>query len=349
VGIDLGTSRSAICASNGRRATLPTVVGWPKDPIARGFLARDIVFGQEALDNRLSLDLCRPLDAGVINLDETEKPAFTRPGLASKNPPPKSRAREAAAELLKHLVGLCEPFPNQKIYAAIGTPGQISTSHKQALIEAARSAFSRIHITTEPFAVAFSLNNLHHVLIVDIGAGTVDLCRVHGSVPEESDYLTLREAGDHIDRTLSTLLRQKFDKAQFTIRQVCEYKERFSTVSPSAEPILVTFPVNGQPTTHDVTDELRKACLSIVGPISKGIMQLVGTYDPEFQERLKSQIWIAGGGSLINGLLKAVEEALAPLGPSVRVRRVDDPVFAGSDGALKLAQTMPPEYWEVLV
>jgi rod shape-determining protein MreB len=94
---------------------------------------------------------------------------------------------------------------------------------------------------------------------------------------------------------------------------------------------------------------LRKACLSIVGPISKGIMQLVGTYDPEFQERLKSQIWIAGGGSLINGLLKAVEEALAPLGPSVRVRRVDDPVFAGSDGALKLAQTMPPEYWEVLV
>jgi len=349
VGIDLGTSRSAICASNGRRATLPTAVGWPKDPIARGFLDKDMVFGEEALGNRLSIDVCRPFDAGVINLDETEKPALAKTGLGSKTPTPKSRAREAAAELIKHLIGLCEPQPNQKVHAAIGTPGQISTSHKQALIEATRSSVHQVHITTEPFAVAYSLNSLDHVLIVDIGAGTVDLCRVHGSVPDESDYLTLREAGNHIDRALSTMLRQKFDKAQFSASQIRDYKERFATVSPTAEPIMVTIPVNGSPTTHDITDELRKACQSIVGPVSQGIIQLVGSYDPEFQEQLKSEIWLAGGGSLINGLLKAIEEEIRPLGPAVRVRRVDDPVFAGADGALKLAQTMPAEYWEVLV
>lgn len=348
VGLDLGTSRSAICASNGRRATLPTTVGWPKDPIAHGFLGKEIVFGEEALGNRLSIDVCRPFDAGVINLDETEKPALAKTGLGSRMPTPKSRAREAAAELIKHLIALCEPQPNQKIHAAVGTPGQISSTHKQALIEATRSAVHQVHITTEPFAVAFSLNSLHHVLIVDIGAGTVDLCRVHGSVPDESDYLTLREAGNHVDRALTTMLRQKFDKAQFSASQIREYKERFATVSSTAEPIMVTFPVNGSPTTHDITDELRKACQSIVGPISQGITQLIGGYDPEFQEQLKSEIWLAGGGSLINGLLKAIEEAIKPLGPAVRVRRVDDPVFAGADGALKLAQTMPAQYWEVL-
>ena len=349
VGIDLGTSRCAICASNGRRATLPTVVGWPKDPIARRFLGKDIVFGEEAIEQRMSLDVCRPVDGGVINLDETERPATDRGAAKSRTPAaPKSRAREAASALIEHLVKLCEPEPSQRICAAIGTPGQISTGHRQALMEAARSTFHQVHITAEPFAVAFSLDSLQHILVVDIGAGTTDLCRVHGSLPDAPDYLTLRDAGDSIDRALFTALRQKFDKAQFSVRQVKEYKERFATVSPTAEPINVIFPVNGHPTQHDITDELRKACLSVVHPIADAIIQLVGGYDPEFQDALKSQIWLAGGGSLINGLLQALEQSLAPLGPGVSVRRVDDPVFAGADGALKLAQAMPVEYWEVL-
>lgn len=348
-GIDLGTSRCKICASNGRRANLPSVVGWPKDPVARQFLGKEILFGEEAVRHRLSLELCHPVDGGVIPIEGGEKPVAGRAMSAASAPAAKSRAFEAASELLKQLVGMAQPRPGQKVYAAVATPGQTSSAHREAILEAVQAACNRVHITSQPFAVSYSTQNLHHALVVDIGAGTTDLCRVHGSIPDESDHLTLREAGDQIDRVFFALLRQKYDKAQFSLGQVREYKERFATVSPAAEPIKVSFPVNGQPTTHEITEELRKASRNIVGPIAQAILQLVGSYDPEFQADLKSQIWLAGCGSLIAGLPQAFEEALASLGPGVKVRRVDDPLYAAADGALKLAQTLPARYWEARV
>ena len=45
------------------------------------------------------------------------------------------------------------------------------------------------------FVVAYGLDYLDDVLVIDIGAGTVDLCRMHGTMPGEADQLTL-ECGD---------------------------------------------------------------------------------------------------------------------------------------------------------
>lgn len=341
VGIDLGTSRSSVCASNGRRASLPTVVGWPKDPIARGFLKKDIVFGEEAIANRLSIETVRPVEVGVIKVSASQKPGI---GRLDK---PDSKVREAASEFIKHLIELCEPLPNQQVFAAIGTPGQIDLAHKEALLEAAKESVHQIHLTTEPFAVAYSLSSLHHVLVVDIGAGTTDLCRVHGSLPDSEDYLTLEQAGDFIDFCLYELLEKNHKGAQFSRQQVTQIKEQFSSVAPG-EPIEVILPVNGVPTKHNITSDMKQACSSIIEPIATAIRKLVGSYDPEFQSKLKSQIWLSGGGSLINGLPKALEHAIGPLGAGTSVRRVPDPVFAGADGALKLVQTMPADYRKVL-
>src|SRR6185369_3191633 len=66
VGLDLGTSRTSIAASNGQRMTLLSYVGYPKDVVSRKLLQRDVLFGQEAVDKRLALDLFRPLAQGVI-------------------------------------------------------------------------------------------------------------------------------------------------------------------------------------------------------------------------------------------------------------------------------------------
>ena len=66
VGIDLGTSRSSISASNGTKEWLESYVGWPKDFISMQVVGKPVLFGAEALKNRLSLDLCRPLEHGVI-------------------------------------------------------------------------------------------------------------------------------------------------------------------------------------------------------------------------------------------------------------------------------------------
>ncbi|HNX49747.1 MAG TPA: hypothetical protein PKL08_06270, partial [Thermoanaerobaculaceae bacterium] len=59
VGIDLGTSRSAISASNGQRHVVDSYVGWPVDMVARKILKRSVLVGREALENRSMLDLRR--------------------------------------------------------------------------------------------------------------------------------------------------------------------------------------------------------------------------------------------------------------------------------------------------
>ena len=66
VGIDLGTSRSAISASNGTREWIESFVGWPKDFISQQVVGKKVLFGSAALEHRLSLDVCRPLQHGVI-------------------------------------------------------------------------------------------------------------------------------------------------------------------------------------------------------------------------------------------------------------------------------------------
>jgi rod shape-determining protein MreB len=66
VGIDLGTSRSSISAGNNTREWIESYVGSPKDFIAQQVVGKPVLFGAEALQNRLSLDLCRPLERGII-------------------------------------------------------------------------------------------------------------------------------------------------------------------------------------------------------------------------------------------------------------------------------------------
>ena len=44
IGIDLGTFQSTIASSKGDIHTIETVVGTPKDPVARNMLGRDTLF-----------------------------------------------------------------------------------------------------------------------------------------------------------------------------------------------------------------------------------------------------------------------------------------------------------------
>ena len=47
VGIDLGTSRSSISASNGQRHVVESYVGWPLDMVARKVLKKSVLIGRE--------------------------------------------------------------------------------------------------------------------------------------------------------------------------------------------------------------------------------------------------------------------------------------------------------------
>ena len=104
MGIDLGTSRSSIVSMNGVRKTVESYVGWPKDPVSRKLLKTDIVYGKAALDNRLALDLYRPMEKGVIK------------GIRAKAARRRLRQepRGRPARWSSHLVDLVEPRPRRR-------------------------------------------------------------------------------------------------------------------------------------------------------------------------------------------------------------------------------------------
>ena len=328
VGIDLGTSRSAIAGSNGDRAWLESYVGWPRDFIARKVLGKDVMFGSEALENRLSLELSRPLEHGVIKEGT-------------------SRDEESVRELVRHLLELGGRVEGQPVKAVVGVPAESLKVSRLAIKRAVADNVDALMVASEPFTVAYGLGALNHALCIDIGAGTVDFCIMHGTLPGEEDQRTLLAAGDHIDRQLLQILREEHPEADWTLNMVRRFKEQHGFVGEPPGPVEVQVPVAGRQTTIDITGAMGRACESILPGLVETAVELVARFDPEFQSRVWGNIICAGGGSQLHGLTAYLERALEDYGAGP-VRCVEDPLYAGAEGALALARDMPEEYWEQL-
>jgi len=326
VGIDLGTSRSAISSSNGKKKWVESYVGWPKDFIARKVVGAPILFGEEAVSHRLSLDLYRPLKNGVI-----------KEGTA--------RDEEAVKELIHHLISLVQAKKDaDKVRAVVGVPAESFKVNKVAIKKAVAEYAEALLVVSEPFAVAYGVNALDNAMVIDIGAGTVDFCIMHGTVPTEEDQRTVLTAGDYIDQQLYNFLEERYPHSDFNLNMVRRFKEKFSFVGEPDRAVKVDIPVDGRPTKHDITDEMKRACESILPAIVESTLELIAKFDPEYQDVIRKNVILAGGGSLIVGLAEYLEKVLSEYGEA-KVLVVDDPLYSGSDGALALAQDMPEEYW----
>ena len=66
-----------------------------------------------------------------------------------------------------------------------------------------------------------------------------------------------------------------------------------------------------------------------------------------FQDKVRNNVILAGGSSLITGLNDAIQKSLLDLGGG-RVIVVKDPVFAGSDGSLAIARDASSADWDKL-
>jgi rod shape-determining protein MreB and related proteins len=332
VGIDLGTSRSSISASNGERYVIDSYVGWPVDMVARKLVKKQVLVGREALDNRSMLELRRPLERGIIKEGS-------------------QKDEEAVQEILRHLIsliGLKHKSKNRpKVRAVVGVPAEAFRVSKQHLRSLMDGIADSVMLVSEPFAVAYGMEALLHALVIDIGAGTADFCVMQGRYPTEEDQRTLTNAGDWIDEQLSKLVGEHYPQAQFSIHMIREWKEKWSFVGAPKGRVMVSAPVKGKSTELDITDEVRAACEGILPPLAETLVDLLSKVTPEYQENVRNNVILAGGTSLISGLSEAVQKELAELGGG-RATVVKDPVFAGSDGGLAIARDASPADWEKL-
>jgi hypothetical protein len=77
------------------------------------------------------------------------------------------------------------------------------------------------------------------------------------------------------------------------------------------------------------------------------MMDLMARVEPEYQDKARHNVILAGGTSLVPGLPEVLDRALAELGGG-RTTVVKDPIFAGSDGGLAIARDATTSDWERL-
>lgn len=332
VGIDLGTSQSAIATSNGGKHVVDSYVGWPVDMVARKVVKKSVMIGAEAIENRAVLDLHRPLEQGLIKEGSEKDIAAVR-------------------EILGHLISVASNSGGEdrerRVRAVVGVPAETLRVNKQQLRQVMKGMVEGLIIVSEPFAVAYGIEALLHTLIIDVGAGTTDFCVMKGHYPTEEDQRTLTKAGDSVDDLLAKLIAERHPSIQFSQHMVRGWKEEHGFVGEPKGRVMVTAPSHGKAQQVDITEEVRLACESLVAPFSETMLDLLAAVEPEYQERVRQNVTLAGRGARIRGLDAALEKALGELGGG-KVAMVDDPVFAGATGGLAIAQDADEADWERL-
>ena len=327
VGIDLGTYQSTVSSSAGKTLTIETVVGRPKDPVARNMLGKDVLFGEEAMSKKLACNLYRPMAAGVTQDDEAN--------LA------------AAKAFVSHLIESVDPEEYDEVLGVICSPSHVSFTDKSNLVATLRGQVNAIMVVSEPFATGYGIDQYMGSIVVDIGAGTTDIARLYGTFPSDEDQVTITEAGDWLDNELMVLIQKKYTGAQITKDMVRKWKEANSYVGGDVRTVEVSISVDGKSQKVDIGDLIQEACQSVVPKIANAIKRIVAGADPEYQETLRNNIILSGGGSLIEGIADRVAKEIADIG-SVTVSCVDDPIHSVAIGALKLASDMDDEMFTAI-
>ncbi|WP_130472155.1 MamK family actin-like protein [Candidatus Magnetaquicoccus inordinatus] len=325
LGIDFGTARTAVMSSRRHKGLLQTVVGYPRDVIGVKLLNRTLVVGDEAIEKRSFLDLYHPVADGLLK-EANDKDW------------------DAAREILQQAIALSEPRAGERICGIIGVPARATATNRRQLLQLTEGLLDLCLVVSEPFMVAYGLSRLLNTMIVDVGAGTIDLCAMKGSVPAADSQLSILKGGNYIDRLLETAIRDAYAGVQIDRYLARQLKEQHAFVGAPTEAVLVHLRVHGKPMALDVTEAMRMTCETIVPDIVEAIKSLLLSFAPECQAEALANIVLAGGGSRIRGLGALLEQHLREYG-DVHVTMVADPEYGGAYGALKLAMELPTDYW----
>ncbi|MBI5427741.1 MAG: rod shape-determining protein [Nitrospinae bacterium] len=198
----------------------------------------------------------------------------------------------------------------------VGIPTCITQVEKRAVIDAALMAGAReVHLVEEPMAAAIGVGIPVHKpegnMVIDIGGGTTDVAVISLSAIAYGE--SIRVAGDEMDEAIVRYMRLNHH-LNIGIFEA----ERAKIAVGSAYPIVekLTAEVkglnvkNGVPTSIIVDDEeIREAMKEPVGSIITVVLRALEKTPPELSADIFSNgIYLTGGGALIRGLDKIIEE-----------------------------------------
>jgi len=212
----------------------------------------------------------------------------------------------------------------------IGVPTCITQVEKKAVIEAAlMSGVREVHLIEEPMAAAIGANIPVHKaegnMVIDIGGGTSDVAIISLSAIAYGE--SVRLAGDAIDESIVRYLRLKhnlnigiFEGERIKIGIGSAYPE-LETLYTEVKGINVQ---TGVPTSITISDnEIREAIQEPILTIISTVMKALEKIPPELSADIHSNgIYLTGGGALIRGLDKLIEEQT-----TLKVYKPDEPLL----------------------
>ncbi len=296
VGIDLGTANTFVWVRNkGIVIREPSVVARhkkSKEILAIGRSAKRML-GRAPK----TIEIVRPLRDGVI------------------------ADFDAAAVMLKHYIekihqsGTVIPkVPRPRV--VVGIPSGVTEVERRAVADAAISSGAReANLIEEPMAAAIgaglAVESPEGICVVDIGGGTAEIAVISmgGIVVGRS----IRIAGDEMNEAIVNYVRLKYSLllGESTAEEV---KISIGTCIPEKEKFYVVRGRDletGLPKSVKLSSsEVREALVPTIQEITKNVADTLEETPPELvSDIMERGIVMAGGGSLLLGIEKVVEEA----------------------------------------
>ncbi len=226
----------------------------------------------------------------------------------------------------------------------IAVPGCITPVEKQAVFNSAQRAGARqVFLISEAKAAAIGaglpINEPVANLICDIGGGTTEIACI--SLGEIVSSQSVRVGGDAMDEAIVSYLRRHYSLkiSSGTAESLrIETGSAYILEQELVEEVSGIDAVSGLPRKATITsEELREALLDPLGEIVDAIKRTLDGCSPDLAADLVDHgLMLAGGGSLLRGLEKYLEEQLG-----VPVRRAADALQAVAKGTLICFEDLP--------
>ncbi len=201
----------------------------------------------------------------------------------------------------------------------IGIPSGVTDVERRAVQDAAINAgASRAYLIEEPMAAAIgsrlNVQDASGSMIVDIGGGTTEIAVISlgGIVISKS----IRIAGDEMNENIIQYARDNFNLL-LGERTAEDVKIRIGSAYALPEPLYAQMRgrdlVSGLPKEVTISDtQVREALMHSLRVIVNSITSVIEEIPPELISDIMSKgIVLAGGGALLRGLDKLVNEASA--------------------------------------
>ncbi len=213
----------------------------------------------------------------------------------------------------------------------VGIPSGVTEVEKRAVIDASLNAGAReAYVIDEPMAAAIGarlpVTTPAGNMIVDIGGGTAEIAVISlgGVVVSRS----LRVAGDEMNEDIVRFCRDEFNLLVGE-RTAEDVKIAIGSAYPQPKPLSMMIRgrdlVSGLPKEIKANDEqIREALSRSIRIIINNIKTIIEETPPELiSDIMQRGIILAGGGSLIRGLDKAIANHT-----EMPVRMMEDPLTA---------------------